>query len=168
EEPSAEELEDFRQEQTDQVRAAHILFPLPEPAQQDSVRRLARAVLDSIRSGADFGEMARRYSVDASAQRGGDLGFFSRRDMVDPFSDAAFALQDSGDVVERPVKTRFGYHVIQLLGRRTVPPMDSLRARTALMQIRQRAAYDDAIKALRDQVTIQVNPEVLGVDLNVQ
>ncbi len=164
--PTAEELEAFRQEQAQQVRAQHILFRVPEAARKDSVVRQANAVLDSIKAGADFADMAARYGTDGSAARGGDLGFFSRADMVEPFADAAFALSDSGDVAPGLVETNFGYHIIRLSGRRTAALMDTSRARAMMMQERQRDAFDAAYDLLREKVVIRVNPDVIQADLN--
>ncbi len=87
----------------------------PEPS--DSAKALARAkaeaILDSIRGGADFEEMAKRYSQDpGSAENGGDLGWFRRGQMVREFEDAAFALPDGA--VSDVVETEFGYHIIKV------------------------------------------------------
>ena len=165
-EPTAEELADFRAEQSQQVRAQHILFRVPEPSQKDSVYEQAETVLDSIQAGADFAEMAARYGSDGTRMRGGDLGYFSKNDMVAPFADAAFALSDSGDVAEEPVETNFGYHLIRLTGRRTAELMDSTQAQAMMMQERQREAFDAAYDELRQDVVIRINPDVVQVDLN--
>ena len=164
-EPTQTELEAFQQEQAEQVRAQHILF-MPEDEDKASAQELAAAVLDSIKAGADFAEMARRYGADGTAQRGGDLGYFSRGDMVEPFAEAAFSLADSGDVYPEPVETSFGYHLIRLTDRRTAEPMDTTRARAMLMQDRQREAYEAAYDSLRANVVVRVNPDVIQADLN--
>lgn len=165
-EPTAEELTDFREEQSQQVRAQHILFRVPEPSAKDSVYDQAETVLDSIKAGADFAEMASRYGSDGTRMRGGDLGYFSKSDMVAPFAEAAFALSDSGDVAQEPVETSFGYHLIRLTGRRTAELMDSTQAHAMMMQERQREAFDKAYDELRQHVVIRVNPDVVQVDLN--
>jgi peptidyl-prolyl cis-trans isomerase SurA len=81
----------------------------------DSVRARAQAVSDSIFAGANFEEMARRYSSDASAQSGGDLGWFGRGVMVPAFERAAFGL--SVGEVSGLVQTKFGFHLIKSLER---------------------------------------------------
>lgn len=166
--PSAKEIEDFRQERARQVRASHILFLTQQAtaAQEDSIRRRAEAVLDSIKSGADFAEMARRHSQDGTAQAGGDLGFFSRGQMVEPFEEAAFALKDSGDVTNDLVETQFGYHIIQLTGRRTGTAMDTTRAWEMMMQQRRSDAVEAGINTLRGKLTVRVNPQIVDADLN--
>ncbi len=169
--PTEEETEAFRQERAEEVRAQHILFLAGQdatPAEEDSVRSLAEAVLDSIRSeGADFGEMARRHSQDGSAESGGELPYFSRGQMVPPFEEAAFALEDSGDVTAEPVRTRFGYHLIRKTGERETEPMDTSRARQMLVQEREREAMREGLEALRAKTTVRINPSVIeGVDLS--
>ena len=169
EEPDAEAIEELRRERAEEVRASHILF-IPPPgatdAQQDSTLRQAEAVLDSIRAGADFAEMARRHSQGPSGPGGGDLGFFGRGDMVEPFEEAAYALSDSGDVTREPVESRFGQHLIQLTGRRAAAPMDSSLARQRILRERQRDAVEAGIDRLRAGATVHINPNVADVDLN--
>lgn len=103
----------------EQVHARHIII-LTKPSDSDSVLAQKRDKLQDIlaraRSGEDFAELAKNYSQGPSAQNGGDLGFFSREQMVAPFAQAAFALEpgEISDVVE----TRFGYHIIKLEERR--------------------------------------------------
>ena len=164
EDPTAAELEAFRQERAAQVRAQHILFYSPE--ENDSVRAVAQVVLDSAQAGHDFAELARRHSDDGSASRGGDLNYFSRGDMVEPFEDAVFALADSGDIAPEVVRTQFGYHIIRLTGRRENPMMDSTQARQLMMQDRQQQVLRRSYNRLRGSVVVRVNEEVVDADLN--
>ncbi|GAB4306253.1 MAG: hypothetical protein Kow0069_02820 [Promethearchaeota archaeon] len=87
------------------VRASHVLVAKLSQAQK---------VLEELEAGADFGALAKQYSTCPSKKRGGDLGFFSRGQMVPEFERAAFALK-VGEV-SGPVKTKFGYHVIKRTG----------------------------------------------------
>ena len=169
EEPETEAIMAFRESRAEEIRASHILFIPPPSAtaqQKDSTLHQAEVVLDSIRTGADFTEMAQRHSQGPSGPAGGDLGFFSRGDMVEPFEQAAYALSDSGDVTKDPIETDFGYHLIKLTGRRTAAPMDSSEARQMILQERQRDAIQSEIDRLRASVTVQINPDVVDVDLN--
>ncbi len=100
----------------EQVRARHILFKLPEEAtaeQEAAVRAQAEQVLHELKKEGDFAALAQQHSEDmASREKGGDLGFFSRGQMVKPFEDAAFSLS-VGEVSDL-VRTAFGYHILRL------------------------------------------------------
>ncbi len=168
-EPSESELTDFRESQSHQVQAQHILFLTPDdaPAEtRDSIQQEAQMVLDSIQAGADFAEMARRHSEDGTAEMGGDLGYFSRGQMVPPFEDAAFALEDSGDVTNDLVETQYGYHIIRKTGEQTGELMDTTEARQMLTQTRRREAVEAAVNELREKVTVRLNPDVVDTELN--
>jgi len=111
----AEHKEEFRQEE--QVRARHILFKLAQQGggaeEEARVRAEAEAALKRIRAGEDFAAVASQISQDpASAQQGGELGFFKRGEMVRSFEDVAFELKP--DTVSEPVRTDFGYHLIKV------------------------------------------------------
>jgi peptidyl-prolyl cis-trans isomerase C len=94
-----------------QVKARHILLSTEAEAKD------ARKKLDA---GKKFEEVAREFSKDpGSAKNGGDLGFFTRETMVKEFSDAAFAMK-KGEI-SQPVKSPFGWHIIQVLDRAPVP-----------------------------------------------
>ncbi len=169
--PEPAVLDTFIQNRRDEeIRARHILYALPADAsdsRKDSVRSVAATVLDSALAGSDFAELARRHSEGPAGARGGDLGYFSRRDMVPPFEEAAFAIQDTGEVYQDLVETRYGFHIIRLEGRRLAPPVDSAQATQILMQQRRREAIEDAIDRLRSQATVRLNNEVVQTELNV-
>ena len=106
---------------------AHILIPF----KQDSVTRsdsetlaLAEEVYKKAQNGADFGELAQEYSTDgASARKGGELPWFGVGEMVEPFEKAAFAWTTPNELPQ-PIKTRFGYHIIKLLGKSGIPSFE--------------------------------------------
>ena len=103
------------------IRARHILFRATEGNAEQEADALteAREVLGRIRNGEDFVTLARLFSDDNSnAASGGDLGWFGRGAMVEPFQDAAFATSVGN--VAGPVKTQFGYHLIQVTDRSDV------------------------------------------------
>jgi peptidyl-prolyl cis-trans isomerase C len=159
--PSDQEIEQYQKEQSEEVSAQHILFRVDAEEDSAVVRNEAQAVLDSALAGVDFSGLAERHSEGPSAERGGNLDYFSRDQMVPPFSEAAFALADSGDVADELVETQFGYHIIRLTGRRTVDTMESAEAEQRLAQERQREAVTNLIDELRPNVTVRVNPEVV-------
>lgn len=109
---TAEEAERYYNDHKDDfmtpvlLRASHILVKTEEEA---------RAVKAELAGGADFEDTARRKSTDATAMRGGDLGFFQKGQFVPEFEDTAFKMK-KGEVSD-PVKTQFGYHLIKLTDR---------------------------------------------------
>ncbi len=160
EDPTAEEVKAYSEENM-RIRAQHILLRAGENASQakkDSAREAAAALIDSAKAGGDFAELARRHSEGPSAKKGGDLGFFTRDQMVDSFSEAAFALADSGDVAPEPVETRFGYHVIRLTN--AGEPMDTTKARRQLTQERRKTAFDEELQKLLQDATVRVSDVV--------
>jgi peptidyl-prolyl cis-trans isomerase C len=92
----------------EEIRARHILVTTEKAAQD---------IVAELRKGGDFAAIARAKSTDGSSREGGDLGFFSRGDMVAEFSDAAFAMKP-GEISKAPVKSQFGWHIIKVEERR--------------------------------------------------
>ena len=98
----------------EQVQVRHILIASPD----DAGRAKAAQVLVDLQGGADFAALAKEYSADpGSAAKGGELGFFAKGAMVPEFEEAAFALKKKGEL-SGLVKTKFGYHILQLEARR--------------------------------------------------
>jgi peptidyl-prolyl cis-trans isomerase C len=97
----------------EEVNARHILLANEADA---------KAVIDQLKKGGDFAALASEKSTDpAGKTSGGDLGWFTKEQMVPEFADAAFKLK-KGEITETPVKTQFGWHVIKLEDRRTAKP----------------------------------------------
>lgn len=98
-----------------QYRLRQILLePAPSPRHDGEVLTRAVDCLNKARNGEDFSALARKYSQEPGADRsGGDLGFFTKDQMVKPFSEAVFSMK-AGEI-RGPVKTQFGYHIIKLL-----------------------------------------------------
>ena len=97
------------------VHARHILFKVEPNASFENIEEIrlkAEGVMKEIKEGADFAELAKKYSEGPTAQGGGDLGFFGRGKMVREFEQEAFAMQP-GDL-SGPILTRFGYHLIKM------------------------------------------------------
>ena len=172
-----EQFRDSLPEQTPAVHLRDILFPVKVSDQSiDSVQAVAEAVLDSIQAGADFGDMARRYSADGSAASGGDLGWFGRNVMVPEFERAAFSL--AVGEVSGTVHTQFGYHLIKSLERqgdrvhaahilfRTLPSQADLSAATAEAEsLRDRILAGEDFAALAKQYSVDSATAINGGDL---
>lgn len=91
------------------AKASHILFKTDD--QGAEARQQAQDVLNQLRNGADFAELARQYSEDVTASRGGDLGWFPEGRMVAAFEDAIFSRSEAG-LIPRLIETEYGYHII--------------------------------------------------------
>ena len=102
--------------QPEQVQARHILLKVPSNVSEDreaEIRARAEALLQQLRDGADFAELAKEHSEDeATAEKGGDLGAFPRGQMVAPFDKAVFELEVGA--LSEPVRTTFGFHIIRV------------------------------------------------------
>ncbi len=122
----------------EEVRARHILTETEDQA---------KAVIADLKKGTDFAELAKTKSKDPSAaQNGGDLGYFTKDEMVPQFADAAFAMKP-GELSTAPVKSQFGFHVIKLEDRRMAAPPTFDQAKPA---IREQLAEETAQKVVAD------------------
>jgi len=152
-----------------------VLAPTPSEAAKDAARAEAERLLDSIRAGADFAELAREYSDDpGTAENGGDLDWFRRGQMIREFEDAAFALADGQ--VSGVVETEFGYHIIKVersrLGERRgrhiliVPEMgdeDVQRLRARADSVVELARSGESMAELFDRYSDPLAPDTLTV-----
>lgn len=113
------------------VDISHILMLIkPSPEAEERAFNKADSIYQLLKNGADFAEMAQKYSDDpASAKRGGDLGMISRGDFVPEFEAAAYKLND-GEMSEI-VQTQFGFHIIQMIERRG----EKIRTRHILIRL---------------------------------
>lgn len=123
---SEEEMKKYYEENKnnyidDEVKASHILISTLDPktnkpvseAKKKEAKKKAEEVLEKAKSGEDFAKLAKEYSDDkGSAENGGDLGFFSRGEMVPEFEKAAFSMDK--DEISDLVESQFGYHIIKV------------------------------------------------------
>jgi peptidyl-prolyl cis-trans isomerase SurA len=138
---STKEVKDFYQtyqdsipDQPEAVKLSHILLPIDTSAATlDSLKRKAESILQLVKKGGDFAQLAAEYSDDPSGKDGGDLGFFNKGDMIPRFEDVAFSLKP-GEVSD-VVQTEFGYHIIKVDEREG----DRVHARHILILIRPSA-----------------------------
>lgn len=106
-----------------EVHARHIVIQVAKgasPAQEEAARKRAEELTRRARAGEDFVELAKKHSEGPSKADGGDVGFFKRGEMVGSFDKAAFALKP-GEISD-PVRSPFGWHVIQVVERRAGAP----------------------------------------------
>ena len=130
----------------EEVKARHILLASEEDA---------RAVIRDLEGGAEFMAVVREKSIGPSRESGGDLGYFSRSQMVEEFSAAAFAM-NKGEFSKEPVKTQFGYHVILLENRRRAEAPSLQEAMPQIQQEVTREVLTKVLGALRKGADIEV------------
>ncbi len=135
----------------EKAHARHILLRVPPgatDAQKAEIKLKAEGVAKIARSGADFAELAKKYSEDpASKDNGGDLGWFARGRMVKEFEDAVFG-HKPGDIVG-PVQSQFGYHIIKVEGfqPQRQRPLDEVREEVRFQLLEGRAAAEAESRA---------------------
>ena len=144
----------------EQNRVRHILVRTSETVSQDEAQRKLLALRERITNGSNFGELARLNSDDASASRGGDLGWVYPGDTVPDFERAVKGLKPME--MSQPVKTPFGWHLIQVLERRTTDASSDrkrLEARKALRERKSDEAYQEWLRQLRDRAWVEYRLE---------
>ncbi len=112
---------DNKRKSRGKLKVAHILVKIPADAKEDDLyKNKIDTIYQQAIAGTDFSQLARMYSDDrATSAKGGELPMFGSGRMVKEFEDASFALDNIGDI-SKPIKTRFGFHLIKLLDRKTV------------------------------------------------
>jgi len=138
-----------------EVRASHILVKTEDEAKK---------LLEKIKTGEKFSKLAREFSIDVeSAKKGGDLGFFSRGQLIPEFEKAVFALK-VGEV-SGPVKTLFGYHIIKVADRKTGKAIEFEQVKGEIERLliaeRQKSLFDSYIEGLKKASKISVKKEAL-------
>ena len=130
----------------EEVHARHILVKTKEEA---------TAVIAELKAGGDFTEIAKKKSSDPSGRAGGDLGFFTRDQMVPAFSEAAFKLKP-GEYTTEPVQTQFGWHVIKVEERRVAGARKYEDMADELRQSLSEKAYEGVVGELRAKAKVVI------------
>jgi peptidyl-prolyl cis-trans isomerase C len=128
----------------EEIHARHILVPTEDEA---------KAIEADLKKGADFATLAKEKSKDPGAADGGDLGYFTKDQMVPEFSDAAFKL-DKGQISD-PVKTQYGWHIIKIEDKRTkpTPAFDDVKSQISTYVAHR--AQAELVDKLRKTATIE-------------
>jgi peptidyl-prolyl cis-trans isomerase C len=130
----------------EEVRARHILVETEDEA---------KALIAQIRGGGDFEAIAKEKSKDpGGARNGGDLGFFTKGQMVPEFADAAFAMQ-AGQLSAAPVKSQFGWHIIKVEERRQRPIPNFEQVRGQIEDFLTRRVQADLVQRLRSEAQVE-------------
>ncbi len=130
----------------DEVHARHILVA----SEAD-----AMAALADVQKGSDFTEVSKKRSTGPTATSGGDLGFFTKEQMVPEFAEAAFALQP-GQVTQKPVKTQFGWHIIKVEARRVAPPPAFEDVAEEIRDVMVREIIEKTVNDLKKNAKIEI------------
>ena len=147
-------------QQLEQTRARHILIKTSEVLSDTDAETRLLAIRERVVNGADFGDLAKASSADLSAAKGGDLGWLNPGDTVPEFERAMNALQ-AGEV-SPPVRSPFGWHLIQVMERRVQDVTDERKrsaARQALRERKAEQAYEDWVRQLRDSTYVDYRLE---------
>ena len=136
--------------ETERVRARHILV---------ASEKEANSIVEKLKAGEKFEDLAKQYSLDGSKDYGGDLGYFTGPEMVPEFSKAAFALK-KGEL-SKPVKTDFGWHVIKLEDRKmgAAQPYDQVKGAIRNALVRQKV--QETLTSLHDVAKVEILDEDL-------
>lgn len=149
-------ISDYRE-----AKASHILIKVsPDASDQEKAdaKTKMQAILKEARGEADFAELAKKHSQRPSASQGGDLGYFTRGQMVKPFEEAAFGLQP-GQISEI-VETRFGYHIILVQDKKPKRQLKFEEVSGEIEKALEDEQFDIALqkwlKPLREKATINI------------
>lgn len=140
-----------------QTHARHILIKTNELVSENDARARLTQLKERIENGGDFGQFARLHSDDSSASRGGDLGWIAPGDTVPEFENALNSLK-IGEVSE-PVQSPFGWHLIQVIERRSrdvSQEREKLTARRELRARKSEEAYQEWLRQLRDRAYVEL------------
>ena len=128
----------------EEVRARHILVEGEDEA---------KAILEQLKGGADFAKLAKEKSKDPGAAEGGDLGYFTKDQMVPEFADIAFKMYPGQ--LSNPVKTQFGWHVIKVEDKRIKQPPEFEKVKDQIEAYLTRKAQSDFIAKLRQSAKVE-------------
>ena len=139
-----------------QTQVRHILLRARDGLSESEARQRLLTLRERIQKGADFAELARVHSEDASASKGGDLGWVAAGDTVPEFERVMNALKEGE--VSQPTQTPFGWHLVQVLARRSDELSEDRKKTAARQAIRARKAdeaYQDWLRQSRDRAFVE-------------
>jgi peptidyl-prolyl cis-trans isomerase C len=128
----------------EEVRARHILVEGEDEA---------KAIIEQLKGGADFAKLAKEKSKDPGAAEGGDLGYFTKDQMVPEFADVAFKMYPGQ--LSNPVKTQFGWHVIKVEDKRIKQPPEFEKVKDQIEAYLARKVQSDFIAKLRQSAKVE-------------
>lgn len=129
-----------------EYKARHILVKTEDEAKK---------IIAKLENGADFADLAKKYSIDPMGSEGGDLGWFTADQMVTPFSEAVMALKN-GEFIKQPVQTQFGWHVILREDSKALTPLPLKDIKEQILQMLQRQKIQAMIEKLRKSAKVEI------------
>ncbi|MFW6134097.1 MAG: peptidylprolyl isomerase [Elusimicrobiota bacterium] len=161
--PTEKEIKEYYKENEEemvspeQIRARHILIRTSEEKSQGEAKKEINEIYEKVKKNpGKFNAYAEKYSEGPSAKLGGDLGYFARGEMAEEFEKKAFNMS-VGDISE-PFKTRYGYHIVKVVGKKTeekksfTEVKDNLK--NLIYQMRMEKEYEKFLRELRDEARI--------------
>lgn len=153
--------------QKEQVKARHILVKVPAGANEDEWKKARKKALDikaRAEKGEDFAKLAKEFSDDPGTKnRGGELGYFGKGRMVPEFEKVAFSLEPG--VISDPVKTIFGWHLIQVEDKKAsqVKPLEDVKSfvRQRALQEKKSEMLEKLLADVEKKYSVKINKEVL-------
>lgn len=150
----------------EQIKASHILISTRDENGQDfpqdkmdEAKKKADDIYNELMNGANFEELAKKYSDDGSAEKGGDLGFFPKGVMVKEFEDTAFSL-NVGEI-SKPVKSQFGYHIIKVTGDSSTEEYKE-EMKKIIRENLKNEEYFKLLAQMRKEASYKVNDELFN------
>src|SRR5262245_59166637 len=141
----------------EEVHARHILFRVANPTDEKASKEAedkVKAVIERLKKGEDFAKLANELTEDPAGRKdGGDLGYFTKDQMVPEFSAVAFKL-DKGKISD-PIKTQFGWHVLKVEDKRKRQPPEFDKVKPQLETFVERKAQVELVNKLRAQAQIE-------------
>ena len=138
---------------------------------EENAKKQAEEIIEKLKNGEDFSELAKEYSTDESSkENGGDLGYFNTGDMVEEFEQAAYAL-DVNEYTTEPVKTPYGYHIIMKTGQKEKPSYEKSKDTIIEKLVEEKKNNDSTISvkamiALREKYNIKIKDKTIKSDYN--
>jgi parvulin-like peptidyl-prolyl isomerase len=155
------EIKEFYEANSDSIkvdesfRASHILFSTE--SDEDAAKESAEKVLEELKNSADFAEMAKEHSTCPSKEKGGDLNFFGKGQMVPEFEEAVISLKN-GEFSDL-IKTQFGYHIIKKTDSKEAKQLSFDEAKEQIKELinkkKSEVIIQDLIKVLEDKFTVE-------------
>ena len=162
------------------ISAKHILISYEEDetltdeeneAKKEEAKKKAEEIIEKLKNGEDFSELAKEYSDDeGTKENGGDLGYFNTGDMVEAFETAAYAL-DVNEYTTEPVETEYGYHIIMKIGQKDKPTYEKSKDTIKEKLVEQKKDEDSTISvkamiALREKYNLKIKDKTIKSDYN--